>query len=523
MNYIPEKKIEDQINAIPLNESYKLAKKICKIKCENGIGTGFFCDIIIDEWDHLLRVRTFITNRHVLNEDDIKPGKKIKFSLNDEEYNYEIEIDNERKKYSSKKYDVTIIEIKKEDNIKSDSFLEIDDNLYNTDCNYKNTSIYLLHYPKGKEISLSQGKIQNVGADNKYYEIEHDCNSEPGSSGGPLINSNNFKVIGIHKGASIEYNFNSGTLLKEPIIEFQNIIKNIDNKKKGNNNKMIDNIEEKNVKAVKKNYLKGLIDMDKLEEKIKNLNYERNSLMSEIEKLKKKKKIIQKEKEKYTEINVNIRNQEETINKLKGEEFKTALIKLNDNIDEQLCELKNRIMPKKIKKLVKDSNKKYTICYQCSNNCHDPCNCSFKFLNRICSVFPIFSNECEICGHNNSVHENGDQHYVWETLRTGNIEPLSQLQKNKKEIENDLEKANKEILEKEKSIKEKEKEISFIIVRLHNCEKLKEITMNPNVFKTENEYYKYLKDEMKEIGIKDEEQEEYLNKIIKESESLEKK
>ena len=105
-------------------------------------------------------------------------------------------------------------------------------------------------------------------------------------------------------------------------------------------------------------------------------------------------------------------------------------------------------MPKKIKKLIKDSSNKYTICYQCSNNCHDQCNCSFKFLKRICSVFPIFSNECEICGHNNSVHENGDQHYVWETLRTGNIEPLSQLQKNKKEIENDLEKEKKKYLKK---------------------------------------------------------------------------
>ena len=32
-------------------------------------------------------------------------------------------------------------------------------------------------------------------------EIKHSCNSDSGSSGGPMINSLNYKVIGIHKGA----------------------------------------------------------------------------------------------------------------------------------------------------------------------------------------------------------------------------------------------------------------------------------------------------------------------------------
>ena len=60
-----------------------LEKSICKIKC-NGGGheTGFFCAIpYLNERDIL---RVLITNHHVLKENDILPGKKINFSLNDE-------------------------------------------------------------------------------------------------------------------------------------------------------------------------------------------------------------------------------------------------------------------------------------------------------------------------------------------------------------------------------------------------------------------------------------------------------
>ena len=63
--------------------------------------------------------------------------------MNDEAKNYEIEIDKERRTYTSIKYDVTIIEIKKNDNINKDSFFEIDEKIYDPNYNYKNKSIFL--------------------------------------------------------------------------------------------------------------------------------------------------------------------------------------------------------------------------------------------------------------------------------------------------------------------------------------------------------------------------------------------
>ena len=87
---------------------------------------------------------------NVLNENDIKPGKKISFSTDNDGNNYEIEINKGRKAYISKRYDVTIVEMKKEDKLNSDSFFEIDDNLFVPSYNFKGKLIYLLHYEKGK-------------------------------------------------------------------------------------------------------------------------------------------------------------------------------------------------------------------------------------------------------------------------------------------------------------------------------------------------------------------------------------
>ena len=91
-----------------------IKNQVCKITCKDGShGTGFFCNISND-WNIL---KVLITNYHVLNENDIKPGQIIKFSMNNDCKDYKILIDKERKAYTDKDYDVTIIEIKKDDKI----------------------------------------------------------------------------------------------------------------------------------------------------------------------------------------------------------------------------------------------------------------------------------------------------------------------------------------------------------------------------------------------------------------------
>ena len=55
--------------------------------------------------------------------------KKIKFSLNNERINLEILINESRRTYTSEKYDITIIELNKNDGLKQDSFFEIDNKI----------------------------------------------------------------------------------------------------------------------------------------------------------------------------------------------------------------------------------------------------------------------------------------------------------------------------------------------------------------------------------------------------------
>ena len=115
--------------------------------------------------------------------------------------------------------------MKQNDGMQSDSFLEVDKDIYKDNFKqiFKKKSIYLLHYPKGIEICKSEEVIQNIREDN--YTIEHYCDSTKGSSGGPLINLNNCKVIGIHKGF-YKNKINIGTILRTPIEKFYEQLNN---------------------------------------------------------------------------------------------------------------------------------------------------------------------------------------------------------------------------------------------------------------------------------------------------------
>ena len=104
-DYIEEKDLEnyqhkmnkEQLQVIFLH----MEKSICKIKClVNVHGIGFFIIIsIFDDWNSSLRA--LMTNNHFLNKNEIM-GKTIKCSLNNGNVDYEITIDNSRRKiYSS--------------------------------------------------------------------------------------------------------------------------------------------------------------------------------------------------------------------------------------------------------------------------------------------------------------------------------------------------------------------------------------------------------------------------------------
>ena len=242
--YIEEKEIPNQPQAIDANEMFTLLNiiktHICKIYCKDGShGTGFFCNIPIG-WNIYLKV--LMTNNHVLKIDDIQPGQTINFTIDNDDKKYNIIIDNTRRTYTNNSFDVTIIEIKEEDKIEEKSFFYLDKQIFekNSYKIFKNYQIYLLHYPKGKEMKISPGIIKNITEDEDNKRIHHLCDTSGGSSGGPIINKINFQVIGIHIGAAEGgKNYNLGTLLKEPIEKFNDEIKikknNIENNNKDNN------------------------------------------------------------------------------------------------------------------------------------------------------------------------------------------------------------------------------------------------------------------------------------------------
>lgn len=220
-DYILERGLKENAKMVTYESMKELTdimeKKICKIFSQDFYGTGFFCNIK-DGWDS---IKILMTNNHVLSEEDILPNKKINLSFKNDEKKLEMLIDKERKTYTDSSYDVTIIEIKKSDGINIDSFFEIEDKIFLNDVDevFRNNAIYLLHYSQGGRMNFSNGIISNIKEDN--YTIEHNCDSKKGSSGGPLINSVNLKIIGIHRGGNIDNeNYNVGTLLKEPISLF---------------------------------------------------------------------------------------------------------------------------------------------------------------------------------------------------------------------------------------------------------------------------------------------------------------
>jgi len=182
---------------------------ICKIKINATNGTGFFCKIPFGNSS----MKVLMTNYHVLDEIYYNQNKELYLLLNDDKEVKIIQLGEKRETYFNEEYDIAMIELKENDNI--NNFLELDDNLFKEESQvyYKDISIYILHYPLGNKASVSYG----LSTDIYDYEIKHICSTEHGSSGSPILNLSNNKVIGIHKQSSIKFNFNLGTNLKFPL------------------------------------------------------------------------------------------------------------------------------------------------------------------------------------------------------------------------------------------------------------------------------------------------------------------
>ena len=160
---------------------------------------------------------------------------------NSENYNNRINIYNNNvnkkielteKKFQSKKFNISIIEIKEMKNDDEIQFLEIDENIYRKDYElyYPKESIYIIQDNNINKYSedyfISYGIIDNLN----NGRIKYLSKTKSNSKGSPIFNLSNNKIIGIQ-----EFNSNkNGIFLNELITKFikinfrkkRNLVKN---------------------------------------------------------------------------------------------------------------------------------------------------------------------------------------------------------------------------------------------------------------------------------------------------------
>ena len=111
--------------------------------------------------------------------------------------------------------DIAIIEIKSSDNIYSNLFLEIDENIFFLNSKeIINLVVYILNVNDFGTTSYSLGKI--LGSKNQKIIIC--CSNNKGYCGCPILNLSNFKVCGICSGRRDYYTCSFfGILIKSSI------------------------------------------------------------------------------------------------------------------------------------------------------------------------------------------------------------------------------------------------------------------------------------------------------------------
>ena len=216
-----------------IEKTKDIKQNIIRITIGNDISSGFLCKIYINNNP----MPALITCYHVLNEDYIANYDFLYFAYSSDEGITEkiLDLNIKRIIYQNKKLDVTIIEIKEEDNLDIYSFLEMDNSINVNNPQFLYQKVYLLHFPKGVEkIQFSQGEVGGLIDNTKIVTNNW---TEPGSSGSPIINYKNNYVIGIHKGSSkdekdstgigIILNYSAKRFSEEKSEEIKNSYKNL--------------------------------------------------------------------------------------------------------------------------------------------------------------------------------------------------------------------------------------------------------------------------------------------------------
>ena len=210
------------LKELPEKLTNDFQKYAIKILLGDSFGTGFFCIIYLDNNKPM---PVLFTCYHVLNEDYIEKNQFLYFNFlyNGNNTKGSIDLKIKRIFYLDEDLDVTIIEIKEEDNLDIYSFFEMDNSIILNNPNILHHNVYLLHFPSGFEsIQYSQGVISGLI---KNVNFTTDYSTKPGSSGSPIFDYKSNLVIGMHQKAKNESKIGSGIILKYAVNKFTKVNK----------------------------------------------------------------------------------------------------------------------------------------------------------------------------------------------------------------------------------------------------------------------------------------------------------
>ena len=206
--------IDISINPISFEQTKKILEQmgnyICKIIIDNDTkGTGFLCKIPLHGDNKLAPV--LITNNNVINDDILARKKDITIELfcTSSKKQKKLNLSN-RTAYNNKKLGISIIEIVNKDGFKNINMFELDEDMLSGKTDkFIDKSIYMIHSNQ-KTLYVSYGLVNDIGK-NQSYNFMHTCKAFNGSSGSPILNLENNKIIGIH--SSTNANINEGFFL----------------------------------------------------------------------------------------------------------------------------------------------------------------------------------------------------------------------------------------------------------------------------------------------------------------------
>ena len=277
---------------------------------------------------------------------------------------------------------------------------------------------------------------------------------------------------------------------------------------------------------------------------------------------------ILEEKNKISDIDKKINEQENKLNDIKyqisnkqleidgiyipDKDFSLSLIK--SSRDSMIRILDNEYEEKTVRRLRYDGGD-HTYCDYCKRNCHEYCYCVGRLVDR-CTIFPIFGNDCEECGHSKGSHTLHSGSKWVDEVERNKVDNYSRIQEEndkywkkyneindeyndkmnqKHSKENELEQLNnqKSGIENEKNkyindknnlncnIKSIVAEMKSNILDLMNISQtLKNIAMNKFHYEIENEYIQFLINNLQEVAgaklsvIKELKKSEKYNKIF---------